>query len=149
MKQLVWGLALVAAVLWSLLAWGTYALVEWVGRFAAANADQVSGHPEAVEWLSWAAGWLTSAGLAGVMVIWLAGIGLILAIPALVRWAARRAGGSDARRRTTAPPHALDRHGYAPHRQDDAPHRDGSAAQRILRSRHGQNLLRLLREYRR
>jgi hypothetical protein len=90
MKRLFTGAAVVLGVLWSLFAWGAYALVEWAGGFASANADVVTGHPETVVLLSQAAGLLTSLGLAGVVVVWLIGLAVLLLIPV----AARLLGGS-------------------------------------------------------
>lgn len=90
MRALAKGLAVLAALLWSVVAWGSYALIGWVGGFAAHNADAFTGHPEAVVWLSWAASVLTSVGLAGVVVAWLAGLALLLLAPALVGRLARR-----------------------------------------------------------
>lgn len=90
MKTLAKGLAVLVAILWSLVAWGSYALIGRVGGFAAQNADAFTEHPEAVVWLSWAASVLTSVGLAGVVVAWLAGLALLLVAPALVGRLARR-----------------------------------------------------------
>ncbi len=90
MRTLAKGIAVVAAVVWSLVAWGSYALIGWVGQFAAQNADMVTGHPETVVFLSWAASVLTSVGLAGVVVAWLVGLGLILLAPAAVGALTRR-----------------------------------------------------------
>ena len=71
-------------MLWSLLAWGTYALVGAVGRLVAENADWASGHPETVVWLSWLASLATSLGLAGVVTVWAAGIIAIMIIALLL-----------------------------------------------------------------
>jgi len=90
MRTLAKGLAVLAAILWSLVAWGSYALIGWVGGFAAVNADAFTGHPELATWVSWAASVLTSVGLAGVVVAWLVGLALLLLAPALVGRLARR-----------------------------------------------------------
>lgn len=90
MRTLVKGLAVLAAIVWSLVAWGSYALIGWVGGFAAQNADAFTGHPETVVFLSWAASVLTSVGLAGVVVAWLFGLALILVAPAVIGRFARR-----------------------------------------------------------
>ena len=50
----------------------------------------MTGHPETVVALSWAASVLTSVGLAGVVVVWLIGLMLLLAVPAVVGFATRR-----------------------------------------------------------
>ena len=83
-------LLVMAAVVWSLVAWGSYALIGWVGGFAAENADMFTGHPEAVVFIAWVASALTSAGLTGVVVAWLFGLALILLVPAIVGRLARR-----------------------------------------------------------
>jgi hypothetical protein len=72
-------------VLWSLFAWGAYALVGWAGELAATNADLVTGHPETVVLLSQAAGLLTGVGLAGVVMVWLIGLALLLLVPVVAR----------------------------------------------------------------
>ena len=108
MRRLMWILALVAAVLWSFLAWGTYALLGWLGDGLAANADLVTGHPETVVRLSWLAGLLTSLGLAGVIVIWLIGCALILVVPAVLRLAGRSSRVSRSPRWALPPGSATD-----------------------------------------
>ncbi len=90
MRALAKGIAVLAAIAWSLVAWGSYALIGWVGGFAAQNADAFTGHPETVVFISWAASVLTSIGLAGVVVAWLAGLAIILLAPAVVGRLARR-----------------------------------------------------------
>ena len=54
MRRLLWIIAWFAVVIWSLFAWGAYGLLDFFGGVAARNADIVTGHPETVEWLSWA-----------------------------------------------------------------------------------------------
>lgn len=100
MRQLARVFAVIAAVLWSLFAWGAYAFVGWFGGLVTANADWFTGHADTVVWLSWATSLLTSLGLAGVVVVWLigiGGIGLLLAIPTALRLAGRRAKVTDKR----------------------------------------------------
>jgi hypothetical protein len=86
---MLWLGCVVAALLWSLLAWAAYGLVGWAGGLAASNADWVTAHPETVEWLSWSAAWLTAVGLAGVVAVWAIGAGLILFLPAALRFVRR------------------------------------------------------------
>ncbi len=62
-------LALLFALLWSLMAWGTYALLNAAGSFIAGNADWVTDHPETVVWLSWLVSFATGLGLTGVMIL--------------------------------------------------------------------------------
>lgn len=103
MRRLLWLLAFVATVLWSFLAWGTYALLGWLGDRLAANADLVTSQPETMVWLSWLAGLLTSLGLAGVVVTWLIGCALILIVVAVLRLAGRGGRMSESLRRVRLP----------------------------------------------
>ncbi|MFL4997528.1 hypothetical protein [Microvirga tunisiensis] len=84
MKRLLWILAWSAVAVWSLFAWGTYGLLDFFGGFAARNADIVTGHPETVEWLSWALMTLRSLGLGAIVVVWGLVSLVILAVPALL-----------------------------------------------------------------
>lgn len=90
MRRMAWGIALVVAFLWSLLAWAAYALVGWVGNVAVAHADWVTAHPDALSWLAWVGGMLTGVGLVGVVILWLLGVVLILAAPVVLRLFGRR-----------------------------------------------------------
>ena len=84
MKRLLWVLAWIAVAFWSLFAWGAYGLLDFFGGVAARNADIVTGHPEAVEWLSWALMTLRGLGLGAVVVVWALVSLLILAVPAVL-----------------------------------------------------------------
>ncbi|MFL5188223.1 MAG: hypothetical protein ACJ8CF_03320 [Microvirga sp.] len=84
MKRLLWILAWIAVAVWSLFAWGAYGLLDFFGGFAARNADIVTGHPETVEWLSWALMTLRSLGLGAIVVVWGLVSLVILAVPALL-----------------------------------------------------------------
>ena len=84
MKRLLWILAWSAVAVWSLFAWGTYGLLDFFGGFAARNADVVTGHPETVEWLSWALMTLRGLGLGAIVVVWGLVSLVILAVPALL-----------------------------------------------------------------
>jgi hypothetical protein len=84
MKRLLWILAWIAVAVWSLFAWGAYGLLDFFGGFAARNADMVTGHPESVEWLSWALMTLRSLGLGAIVVVWGLVSLLILAVPAVL-----------------------------------------------------------------
>jgi hypothetical protein len=83
-SRLVWALAWIAVAIWSLVAWGTYGLVELFGDVAVRNADVVTGHPETVEFLAWALATLRSLGLVAVVVVWGLVSLLILGVAALV-----------------------------------------------------------------
>lgn len=84
MKRLLWILAWIAVAVWSLFAWGAYGLLDFFGGFAARNADMVTGHPESVEWLSWALMTLRSLGLGAIVVVWGLVSLVILAVPAVL-----------------------------------------------------------------
>jgi hypothetical protein len=81
---MLWVLAWTCVALWSLFAWGAYGLFDLFGGVAVRNADIVTGHPETVEWLSWALGVLRSLGLAAIVVVWAAISLLILGVPAIL-----------------------------------------------------------------
>jgi len=84
MKRLLWILAWAAVAIWSLFAWGAYGLLDFFGGVAARNADIVTGHPETVEWLSWALMTLRGLGLGAIVIVWGLVSLLILAVPALL-----------------------------------------------------------------
>ncbi|HZH53430.1 MAG TPA: hypothetical protein VEZ16_16310 [Microvirga sp.] len=84
MRRLLWALAWICVALWSLFAWGAYGLFDLFGGVAIRNADIVTGHPETVEWLSWALGVLRGLGLAAIVVVWAVISLLILAVPAIL-----------------------------------------------------------------
>jgi hypothetical protein len=84
MRRLLWVLAWVAVAVWSLFAWGAYGLLDFFGGVAARNADIVTGHPETVEWLSWALAVLRSLGLGAIVFVWGLVSLLILAVPAVL-----------------------------------------------------------------
>jgi len=83
-KRLLWVLAWFAVALWSLFAWGAYGLLDFFGGVAARNADIVTGHPETVEWLSWALMTLRGLGLGAIVFVWGLVSLLILAVPAVL-----------------------------------------------------------------
>jgi hypothetical protein len=84
MKRFLWILAWIAAAVWSLFAWGAYGLLDFFGGVAARNADIVTGHPETVEWLSWALMTLRSLGLGAIVAVWGVVSLVILAVPAVL-----------------------------------------------------------------
>jgi hypothetical protein len=90
MKRWLWIAAAALAALWSLLAWGIYALIGAIGAMLASNSDWASGHPETVVWLSWLANLATSLGLFGVVFIWVVGLVAIAIVPSLLSWFAQR-----------------------------------------------------------
>ncbi|QFU17320.1 hypothetical protein [Microvirga thermotolerans] len=91
MRRLVWLAAAFMVGLWSLVAWGVYGLVDFLGSTMARNADVVTAHPGAVEWLSWILGAVRNLGLAAVVFVWGLVALLILAVPAAVSFVTGRA----------------------------------------------------------
>lgn len=83
MRNLIWLGGLVVLGLWSLVAWGGHALLDWTSNWAAANADMVSGVPEIVETVSWAARGLGNASEIIVIIVWALGAILILGLVGL------------------------------------------------------------------
>lgn len=84
MKGLVWIISVIVFAVWSLIAWGAWALVGAAGRVAAQNADVVPGSPELVEWISWLGGTGGEVGGWLVIAIWLLGSIVIFAVTGLV-----------------------------------------------------------------
>jgi ABC-type Na+ efflux pump permease subunit len=84
MRRLLWIVAWMAVALWSLFAWGAYGLLDFFSGVAARNADVVTGHPESVEWLSWALTTLRGLGLGAIVFVWAVVSLLILAVPAVL-----------------------------------------------------------------
>lgn len=90
MRPLIQTVLVFAATVWSLLIWGSYLLLGWIGGLAARHADAVTGHPETVVWLSWLADFLTSLGLIGLIIAWLVGLAALLLIAVAARVLGRR-----------------------------------------------------------
>jgi hypothetical protein len=84
MRISVWIAAIIALVVWSLLAWGGHALLDWSSDWAAANADKISPVPEVVEWVSWSFRSLGYASEIVVVIIWGVGSILIIGVAGLV-----------------------------------------------------------------
>jgi hypothetical protein len=84
MTRVLWIFALMAASVWTLLAWGVYGLINFFGDAAARNAGVVTSHPTSVEWISWGFHALRNAGLAAVVLVWGLVSVVILAVPTLL-----------------------------------------------------------------
>ncbi|MGO4573867.1 hypothetical protein [Microvirga sp. 2TAF3] len=91
MRRLLWIVAGTFVVLWSLLAWGAYGLIDLFGSTVVRHADVVSNRPETVEWLSWGLAALRNLGLAAVVFVWGLVSLLILAVPILMSFVLGRA----------------------------------------------------------
>ncbi len=94
MRISVWGVALVALVVWSLLAWGGHALLDLSSDWAAANADKISSVPDIVEWASWGFRSLGNASEIVVMIAWAVGVIPIVGAAIFISWllSGRKAG---------------------------------------------------------
>lgn len=77
MKAVVWSVFAIALATWSLIAWGTHALIGASGSLVAGNADIVPVWPEAVELLSWFANFGTGVGEWLVIAVWVTVSGLM------------------------------------------------------------------------
>jgi hypothetical protein len=84
MRISVWVAAIIALFVWSLLAWGGHALLDWSSDWAAANADKISPVPEVVEWVSWSFRSLGYASEIVVVIVWAIGSLLIVGLAGLV-----------------------------------------------------------------
>ena len=70
MKRLVWSIATVVILLWSLLSAGVYALLSVFGDALIRSSDWVSAHPEVSRWLAWGLDFAQDFGLVLVAVVW-------------------------------------------------------------------------------
>lgn len=77
MQRVVWIVAGIGFLLWSLLAWAGHAVLDWLADFTAGNAGQLTANMELADWLAWAAGLAGSAGGALIVVVWLFGSAVI------------------------------------------------------------------------
>jgi hypothetical protein len=83
MKKLYWGLALGAVVLWSLLTWGTYALVTGAGGFLVANAELLGGGADVQYWLQWSLRLVEQFGIVLLWIVWATGALVLVAAAAV------------------------------------------------------------------
>ncbi len=88
MTRLVLALAGAGALLWSLLAWGAWAFVDWFAGLAAGDA-QPWLPPDLAPLLSMLGGLLAAAGFVGVVLVWLLGLFGILAAALFGLWIVR------------------------------------------------------------
>lgn len=83
MKKLYWGLALGAIALWSLLTWGTYALVTGAGGLLVANADLLGGGADLQYWVQWSLRLLEQFGIVLLWIVWATGALVLVAAAAV------------------------------------------------------------------
>lgn len=83
MNRLFWALALGAIALWSLLTWGTYALVTGAGGFLVANADLLGGGADVQYWVQWTLRLLEQFGIVLLWIIWAIGALALVAAAAV------------------------------------------------------------------
>ena len=94
MRNLVLIVAAFLLGLWSLFAWGVYALLGYAGGFAAGNADLIPLPPELTFWV---AELLSGAGGVVVWIVWLIGVALIALVAFAGLALTGRKGGPDRR----------------------------------------------------
>jgi hypothetical protein len=90
LRKIVWALALFAFATWSLLTWGTYALVTGGGDWLAANADLLALAPEWQYWLQWSLRLVEQFGVVLLWIVW--GLGSIAILAAA--WVTARLAGA-------------------------------------------------------
>ena len=89
MTRLIWVLALVAVAVWSLLSWGSYALVTGGSDWLTANADLLAPfglQAEGQYWLQWSLRLVERFGVVLLWIVW--GIGTVAVL--VGAWAAAR-----------------------------------------------------------
>jgi hypothetical protein len=70
MNRIIWIVAALATVVWSLLCWGTYALVTGGGEWLTANADLLGLQPDWQYGLQWLLRLAEQFGAALVWIVW-------------------------------------------------------------------------------
>lgn len=75
MNKLIWGLAIAALAVWSLLSWGTYALVTGGGTWLASNAGLLALQPDWQYWLQWSVRLVEQFGVVLLWIVW--GLGAV------------------------------------------------------------------------
>lgn len=84
MTRLIWGVAGVAILAWSGVAWLGHGLVEWIAAFAGSHADQLTLGPDLAGLLAWLAGVAGAAGGIVIVLVWLAGCVAIAVVAAVL-----------------------------------------------------------------
>lgn len=102
MKALGTVAAVLAALVWSALIWGGYAVLLWSGEFLSRNAPGLGVPAEAASWLGVLNGLLQDYGTGVAAALWALGLLVILALRALYNWIVGMAGR--ARADDTPPP---------------------------------------------
>jgi hypothetical protein len=106
MNRLIWILAALALLFWSLLSWGTYAIVTGGGEWLTSNADLLALAPEWQYWLQWLLRLVEQFGAVLVWIVWAAGALFVVVgawLAGRVLGVARRVrGGSGSARWTSA-----------------------------------------------
>lgn len=80
MKKLVWSIAVVVILLWSLLSVGAYVLLWVFGDALLQSSVWVSAHPEVSRWMTWGLDLAQDFGLVIVAAVWaLVTVGIVAA----------------------------------------------------------------------
>lgn len=90
MQRVIWIVAAIGFLLWSLMAWLGYAVLGWVGDFTASNAGRLTAGAEMSEWLAWAAEVIGAAGGTLIVILWLFGSAAIAVMAFGASWLLRR-----------------------------------------------------------
>ena len=85
MGRLVWGIAGLGLLAWTLLAWLGHAVIEWGSGLAASGAIALPVTGEAADWLSWSALLLGNVSEVVVIIVWALGAAMILAVAAVAK----------------------------------------------------------------
>ncbi|KAA2238360.1 hypothetical protein [Salinarimonas soli] len=121
MRRAVLALAWTAVAVWSLLAWGAYGLLDFVGGLAAGGVGSIAVDPTAGAAVAWVVNAVKGLGLFAILAIW----GFVSVVILAFGWILSRAVGGAGRvdvsyyqgYRTVHPPQAYPPTGY-PHAPD-------------------------------
>lgn len=82
-SRAVWIAAFAGIGLWSLLTWGTYALVTGAGDFLTSNADLLGSGAQLQYWLQWSLRLVEQFGVVLLWLVWAVGTLLLVGAAAV------------------------------------------------------------------
>jgi hypothetical protein len=82
-KRALWIASFAGIAVWSLLTWGTYALVTGTGDFLVANAELLGGGAELQYWMQWTLRLVEQFGVVLLWIVWAIGTVLLLGAAAV------------------------------------------------------------------
>jgi phosphotransferase system glucose/maltose/N-acetylglucosamine-specific IIC component len=116
-------MAVIAAVIWSAVAWGASALLTWAGALLGEGSATAQAYPDAAGWLGPLVGLLAVIGNAGIVIVWIVGLIAIVVVYFVARLVVRRSSGSREgygdRSRERWEPYDRERRGWYRRRGDD------------------------------